>query len=69
MAHNLKCSFCGNAISVNRDYRKVEGFERRRNQGGTNALRLRQPKSEWACTSCIDKESRGVSARQEGLFG
>lgn len=68
MSHNLRCTFCGGEISVNRDYQKVEGFERKRDGGGTNAIRLRQPKGEWACTSCIDKESRGINAQQSGLF-
>jgi hypothetical protein len=68
MAHQIKCTFCGGRISVTRDYQRVEGYERRRNQGGTNALRLRQPKGEWACTSCVDKEARGIAATQGGLF-
>lgn len=67
--HNLRCEFCNGEISVNRDYQKVVGYERKRHQGGTNALRLRMPvDGKWACTTCVDKEARGIAARQDGLF-
>jgi hypothetical protein len=68
MAHNLACEFCSRPISTTRDYQLVEGYERKRDGGGTNALRLRRPKGKWACMFCIDKEAKGIAANQEGLF-
>jgi hypothetical protein len=71
MARNtgIGCIFCGDAIyDTDTAYRKVEGFERKRGGGGTNALRLRVPKDEWACAMCVDRESRGVSYAQSSLI-
>lgn len=68
MAHNLKCEFCSREISTARDYQLVKGYERKRDGGGTNALRLREPLGKWACKFCIDKEAKGIGASQEGLF-
>lgn len=69
MTHQLKCMYCGKEISLNRDYQRVTGFEKRRNQGGTNALRLREPQEEWACMFCVDRQAAGLNVNQEGLFG
>lgn len=62
------CTFCGNEVSANDDYRKVEGWERRRAAGGANTITLREPKDEWACKSCIDKLNRGISLDQGSLL-
>lgn len=69
MTANLRCTFCGAEIKLNRDYQKVVGFEKRRIQGGTNALRMREPQQEWACMHCIDRQSSGLNVSQDGLFG
>lgn len=71
MTINLpKCAFCGTPVDPDQPtvYRKVVGWERKRDQGGTNAIRLRVPQPEFACQFCIDKESRGVSASQGALI-
>lgn len=63
------CVFCGEAVNPEFDFRKVEGWERnRRSAGGTNAIRLRVQKDEWAHKFCIDKMARGIPANQGGLF-
>jgi hypothetical protein len=61
------CVFCGGAIDEDRDYQKEEGWVRRRHEGGTNALRLRRVRDEWACWVCVDRQSRGVHHAQEAL--
>jgi len=63
------CEFCREKITnLNTAYRKVTGWEAKRKVGGTNAIRLRVPSHEWACTWCIEKESKKVNANQGGLF-
>lgn len=63
-----KCSICGGPINPNTDYRKVVGWERHRNQGGTNALRCREPLDEYACTRCVDRSALGISPNQTAMF-
>ncbi len=43
---------------------KVTGWEKKRDQGGTNHVALRQPLNEFMCVGCMDKLKSGVSARQ-----
>lgn len=65
MAESGFCVFdCGTEIDPDRDYRKVVGFERHRQQGGTNALRLRQPQDEWACRWCVERQAKGLAVGQ-----
>lgn len=63
-----RCTFCGDTVDPKQDYRRVEGWERARAAGGTNAVRLRRPTDVWACRFCVDKEARGVGAAQTGLM-
>jgi hypothetical protein len=66
---SAKCTFCSAQITPSRDYRKVEGFERKRDGGGTNAIRLRVVKDEWACMHCIDRQTRDhVNVHQDSLL-
>ena len=62
------CTFCGSPINPDRDYRKVTGWERRRDQGGTNAIRLREPTNEWACMACINLQAKGPGLAQTALI-
>jgi hypothetical protein len=59
---------CGNMIDEDRDYRKVTGWEKRRAQGGTNALRGRETHDVWACRFCVDKQARGIAPEQTALI-
>lgn len=69
MSATPKCCFCGAAIMPALDYRRVSGFERSRKAGGTNALALREPSNEWACSGCVRRETKDrVNANQGGLF-
>lgn len=56
------CVFCGDVVDPDGPltYRRVVGFERHRDAGGTNALRLRQPLEEFACYSCVDRAANGL---------
>ena len=62
------CVFCDTPINVDQDYRRVIGWEKRRPEGGTNSVALREPQDEWACQFCIDKQKRGLPAGQGRLI-
>lgn len=65
----LTCALCGDPVTnPENHFRKVEGWEQRREQGGTNALRLREPKDSYAHSWCVDRESRHLNARQGELL-
>lgn len=48
-------------------FRKVEGWEQHRDQGGTNAVALRHPLDFWAHPSCVDRAKK-MSVQQESLL-
>ena len=62
-----ECTFCGEPVG-HPPYFEVTGWERHREQGGTNALRLREQTGRVACSACIAKKSLGVSEDQETLL-
>jgi hypothetical protein len=67
-ASPIRCCFCDTPIPSPRNaWRKVIGFERQRQEGGTNALALRRPLDEYACNFCVDKQKAGVDPSQETL--
>lgn len=53
------CAFCQEHINPNarNTYRRVTGWEHRRDAGGTNAVALRETHEEFAHSSCITLES------------
>jgi len=59
------CRFCNKPINLANPYnwQRVEGWEHKRNQGGTNALALREAKQEWAHALCIDRAKHGFSGQ------
>ena len=63
------CVFCGEQVDPNsrRTWRKVEGFERHRDAGGTNAIALRHQLDVWACDPCISKQKTGLAPGQGTL--
>lgn len=63
-----RCQFCGEPVNPELDWRRVVGWERRRAQGGTNAVALREPLGQWACRTCIDLRRSG-HAGQGTLLG
>ena len=63
------CYFCEKPLEhPEKEYRRVLGWEAKRHGGGLNGLRLREELEEFACRSCVEMESKGVSARQGGLL-
>lgn len=63
----IACAFCGRPIDrPTTAYQKVEGWDRHRRAGGTNALTLRRPLPEYACEGCIAIQKAG--AGQESLL-
>lgn len=62
------CVHCGGPIDENRDYQQVTGWEKRRSQGGTNAIKLREPQGVWACCVCIDGQATGIIRGQTSLI-
>lgn len=61
-----RCVYCGEPVLSTQDYQRVEGWVRRRGQGGANQITLRVPRPEWACRGCIDQAKRGT-LHQESL--
>lgn len=49
-------------------YRKVEGWERAREQGGTNHVALRRPLNEYRCLECVQREQAKINAGQGSLL-
>lgn len=66
----VPCKFCGEPVDTDTlgVYRNVQGWEKARKGGGTNALRLRVNNGEHAHATCVDSEARGYRRGQENLF-
>ena len=64
------CVFCDTPVDPANPsvHRRVIGWEKSRDQGGTNAVRLRVPLNEFACGACVDLESKGISSKQRSLM-
>jgi hypothetical protein len=65
-----RCQFCGSPVDRDRDYEGITGWAKgsRHGAGGTNAVALKTPTGEWACSACIAKMRRGLAAEQADLF-
>jgi hypothetical protein len=67
-----RCTFCGNEIDSSRDYRKVQGWERKATASSRKSgsdIRAREPvEGVWACRWCVDKLAAGVDPSQEALL-
>ena len=64
------CVFCEQPIDSEdrRTYRRVEGWEKPRSQGGANQITLRQSGDDHACSDCIDEIRAGRHPLQAELF-
>lgn len=58
------CHYCGKGI-IGPVYQRVCGWARWRNEGGTNALRLRVTKDSFACRTCLDLVDSGIDPRTQ----
>jgi hypothetical protein len=66
----VRCQGCGSPVDARSPlvWQKVEGWERKREEGGTNHVALRKTRQEFMCGACIMKERAGVSSGQIGLL-
>lgn len=64
------CSFCREEIDPTLDgvWQKITGWEKRRNQGGTNAIAMREPLQEFMHATCMILLKRGLTAQQGSLM-
>lgn len=63
------CVYCGAEIpSPLHAYRRVVAWERKRRQGGTNAVRLREQLDEYACARCVDAVAAGRDPGQAAIL-
>lgn len=64
-----RCFYCNTLIDSDARgiYQYVSGWERKRAQGGTNALRAATRRERWACHACIEKLVK-IGLGQEALF-
>lgn len=66
---NFICSFCGETmVGKFIVYQKVSGWERWRDEGGTNALALRKTEQVFACERCIGLEKRGINSKAQATL-
>lgn len=57
-----ECVYCHLPLDSDQHgiYQYVHGWERKREGGGTNALRLPLREMKWACHACIEERVRGT---------
>lgn len=65
----LTCDQCGREMDSNVEtvWNLVEGWEKKRDAGGTNHLALRKPKDVVRCNGCMTLILAGLDPRQETL--
>lgn len=65
----VHCHYCGDPVDTDArtTFQRVEGWERKRDQGGTNAIIGRQVRQSWACYTCIDRLRHGIDPAQQTL--
>lgn len=67
----IRCQHCQEAIppdQLERCWRRVSGWEKHREKGGTNALALREVHDLWMHASCMVLAKRGIPAGQQRAF-
>lgn len=66
----MKCDQCGRSLDERTEtvWNLVEGWEKKRDQGGTNHLALRKPKDEFRCNGCMTLILHGLSPGQVALL-
>lgn len=65
----VRCSECGSGLDERRQvvWSKVEGWEKKRDQGGTNHVAMRRPLNEFMCANCMGMALAGLDPRQLAL--
>lgn len=64
------CSMCGNPVNPKskNTMQRVQGWEKKRSQGGANQIILREVLPEFAHVDCVDARKLGILPGQEPLF-
>jgi hypothetical protein len=65
------CVFCHDPIDATRDFRKVEGWERKAQAASRRSgsdIKARRQLDLWACRWCVQKVARGLSHAQGSLI-
>jgi hypothetical protein len=65
----MNCDKCGRVLNerIETVWNLVEGWEKKRDQGGTNHLALRKPKEQFRCNGCMTLILDGLNPGQESL--
>lgn len=68
--YHYQCSQCTRQVDERQEtvWFKVTGWEKKRDQGGTNHLALRRPQDEYMCDRCMEALRNGISPQQESLL-
>lgn len=66
----VPCVLCGRPLDPDapRVFQLVRGYELKREQGGTNALALREPLHQFAHYHCVDRKRSGIAPTQTSLL-
>jgi hypothetical protein len=65
----VPCTYCQREINdhIETVWNQVEGWEKKRETGGTNHLALRTPKAIFCCNPCMTLLLDGLSPQQGTL--
>lgn len=66
----IRCSECGRGLNTKTEtvWTKITGWERHRDQGGTNHVALRKQLEEFMCAGCMTLFQSGLAAGQKSLL-
>lgn len=66
----VKCDDCGREVNdhIETVWNLVEGWEKKRETGGTNHIALRTPKDSYRCNGCMTLRMHGLSPQQGSLI-
>jgi hypothetical protein len=65
------CTRCGKQVDPNRAggaWTKIEAWEQRRAQGGTNHAALRRPLGVYLCNGCMKLLQAGIATEQTSML-
>lgn len=58
--HPNRCSICDMPIEDSQTrLQKIIGWEQKRQKGGANQIKMREPQAEWAHNVCVERALRG----------
>lgn len=65
----MNCDQCGRELDDRFEtvWCLVEGWEKKRDQGGTNHVAMRRPLNQYRCNGCMSLMQAGLSSAQETL--